>query len=181
MNRRVFEGFLFFLSTLILLVFVLWKPLERLHHQTSRLKEMETIYHSLKSKNADRSGHTALHEYLIEAAEKDFTAPFDEKECLDLLMRLSKKHHVTVKQFHFETPFDDTIQGPTPLPISYNPLTIELEALSETALRKMIESFNQSAKGVIFPRHLTITHAKSHSFLATYTFFGVRAKMSFSR
>lgn len=178
MNRRVLRSFLLFVFTLLLSIGVLWRPLYHLHHEKERLKEFETLYQSLKEKEQIKKDHAAAHQHLTELQQKDFLIPFDEKECLDLLTNLAKQSKVSLKQFHFGEPFEDSIQRNQPLPlfVSYTPITISLQASSEPALRQMIETFHQKAKGIIFPRHLVITHTKNHEFLVTYEFFGVRGK-----
>ncbi|MBM3611070.1 MAG: hypothetical protein FJX18_06080 [Alphaproteobacteria bacterium] len=180
MSRRVLEGFLFFIFTLLFSIGILWTPFQDLKLQKRRLKELESLEQSLKEKEEATKDHRAIQESLTELGQKEFLSPFDEKECLGLVADLAKKYKVNLQQFHFGEPFEDSIQGNQQVPffVSYTPITITLQTLSEKALRGMIENFNQTAKGIVFPRHLTITYTKNNEFLVTYEFFGVRGSAS---
>lgn len=180
MSRRVLEGFLFFIFTLLFSIGILWTPFQDLKLQKRRLKELASLEQSLKEKEKMTKDHTSMQQSLTELNQKEFLNPFDEKECIDLLTSLAKEYKVNLQQFHFGEPFEDSIQGnqQVPLFVSYTPITITLQTVSEQAFRGIIERFNEKAKGVIFPRHLTITYTKNNEFLVTYEFFGVRGSAS---
>ena len=151
MSRRVLEGFLFFIFTLLFSIGVLWTPFQDLKLQKRRLKELASLEQSLKEKEKMTKDHTSMQQSLTELNQKEFL-----------------------------NPFEDSIQGnqQTPLLVSYTPITITLQTVSEQAFRGIIERFNEKAKGVIFPRHLTITYTKNNEFLVTYEFFGIRGSTS---